>query len=50
MKEREPASVRLEWPSPYANVKPPMTIATKLSPVAIGSGESILQNVFRKTR
>ena len=25
-----------EWPSPYANVSPPMTMATRLSPVAIG--------------
>ena len=31
-----PAIIRLLWPSPYANAKPPTTIATRLRPRAMG--------------
>src|SRR6185437_15759196 len=36
-----PASVRLAPPSPKANIKPPTTIATRASPVAIGPVKAV---------
>jgi hypothetical protein len=36
-----PASIRLESPSPKANMSPPTTIATKLKPLAIGPMKAV---------
>jgi len=38
-----PAKTFFDWPSPKANINPPTTIATRLSPVAIGPVKAVLR-------
>ena len=40
-----PASIRLLWPSPYANISPPTTIATSESPVAMVPVKAVLKTL-----
>ena len=45
MPKTMPAKTRFDWPSPKANINPPTTIATRLSPVAIGPVKAVLRTL-----